>query len=341
MRTERQNAVTSSAEAAPEVTVVVPAWNAEATIRRAVGSVLRQTLHDLEVVVVDDASTDGTSAAVEAIAAADPRVRLIRLDRNGGPSVARNAGIAAARGTWIALLDADDGFDPRRLEGLLRAARRDGAADMVADNLRFVEDGEPPRLMLEGMAGPRRVTLADFLIGNVPDPRHPRVGYGFLKPMMRRAFLDAHGLRYDERARFAEDFGLYARCLAVGAVFLLLPEGWYDYTVHGASLTANHSIEDLRRLRAMDDDLLHRIRATGDAEAMMALRRHRRSIDRRLGWRVFIEDVKRRDAAAALATVAAGPHVAAYILRQCLIQVGVRSARLTRQWRTTPGPAPS
>lgn len=316
------------ARGAPEVTVVVPAWNAEATIRRAVLSVLGQTLRDLEVVVVDDASTDGTGSVVEALAAADPRVRLIRLDRNGGPSTARNAGIGAARGAWIALLDADDGFESRRLERLLAAARRDGAADMVADNLRFVEDGQPPRLMLEGMEGPRRVTLADFLDGNIPDPRHPRVGYGFLKPMLRRAFLDGHGLRYDEKVRFAEDFGLYARCLAAGAVFLLLPEGGYDYSVHGASLTANHSIGDLRRLRAMDDELLDRIRGSGDKGALRALRRHRRSIDRRLGWRVFIEDVKRRDAAAAFATIAAGPHVAAHILWQCLIQVGVRSARL-------------
>lgn len=325
----------------PSVTVVIPAWNAGMTIGRALASVLDQTMTDLEVVVVDDASTDDTGAVVAAAAAADPRVRLLRLPANGGPSVARNAGIEAARGAWIALLDADDSFGAHRLEGLMSAARRDADADMIADNLRFVEEGEPPRLMLEDMTAPRRVTLADFLIGNIPDPKHPRVGFGFLKPMMRRSFLDAHGLRYDERARFAEDFGLYARCLAAGARFVLLPEGWYNYTVHGASLTANHSIEDLRRLRAMDDDLLARIRARGDAEAMHALGRHRRSIDRRLGWRVFIEDVKRRDMAAACATAAAGPHVAAYILRQCLIQIGVRSTRLTRQWRTTPGPAPS
>jgi glycosyltransferase involved in cell wall biosynthesis len=310
----------------PTVSVVVAAWNAEATLERAVRSALGQTLREVEVIVVDDASADGTAGLAARLAEEDPRVRLVRLGRNGGPAAARNAGLDAASGCWVALLDADDAFAPARLAGLLAKARADGA-DMIADNLLLVEDGRAPRPMIPEPFAHEVVTLERFLLGNLPDPRHPRIGYGFLKPVLRRRFLERHRLRYDAGARFAEDFGFYARCLAAGARFLLVPGAWYEYRIHPGSLTANHSIEDLRRLQAMDDDLGRRIAAIGDAAAAAALRRHRRSIDQRLFWRVFIEDVKRRAPAAALATLSRSPHVCAYILRQCLAVALDRSRR--------------
>ncbi len=76
----------------PAVSVVLPVWNREALIGGAIRSVLRQTCEDFELIVVDDASTDGTAAVVEAIS--DARVRLIRLPDNGRQSVARNRGVA-------------------------------------------------------------------------------------------------------------------------------------------------------------------------------------------------------------------------------------------------------
>lgn len=317
----------------PVVSVIVPAWNAEETLERAVASVLSQTFDRLEVVVVDDASTDRTATVAERIARGDRRVRMLRTADNGGPAAARNVGIEAARGEWIAVLDADDSFAPERLETLIDRARADGA-DMVADNLRLVEDGRTPCPMFEETGAPQLVTLERFLLGNLPDPRNPRVGYGFLKPIMRRAFLDRHGLRYQAGIRFAEDFGLYARCLVAGARFVLVPRPGYDYTIHGASLTANHSIDDLRHLRAMDDELLAVIQAGHDRAAERALRRHRVSIDQRLHWRVFIEDVKRRAPGAALATLLRSPAVCRYIVRRCLNEVRVRSCR-----RLSCGPA--
>jgi glycosyltransferase involved in cell wall biosynthesis len=92
----------------PLVSVVIPAYNRKATIGRAVLSILTQSINDLEVVVVDDGSHDGTSQAVEEIAKGDPRVRLVRYGSNRGAQAARNSGIKAARGEWIAFLDSDD-----------------------------------------------------------------------------------------------------------------------------------------------------------------------------------------------------------------------------------------
>ena len=96
---------------APRLSVVTPAFNAEATIETCVASVRAQTDPDLELIVVDDGSSDGTVEAVERQAAQDPRVRLLRQE-NAGPSRARNTGIAAARAPLVGFLDSDDAWLP-------------------------------------------------------------------------------------------------------------------------------------------------------------------------------------------------------------------------------------
>ena len=94
------------------ISVIIPAWNAERHIVRAIRSVLAQTRPADEIIVVDDGSIDGTAEAVRTFG---DQVRLIRQP-NGGASVARNTGIAAATGEWIAFLDADDEWLPEKLE---------------------------------------------------------------------------------------------------------------------------------------------------------------------------------------------------------------------------------
>jgi glycosyltransferase involved in cell wall biosynthesis len=98
----------------PRVSVVVPAYNRADTLARAVDSALAQTLGDIEVLVVDDGSTDGTRALVEGWA--DPRVRYLAHDANRGVSAARNTGVEAARGEYVAFLDSDDEWLPRKLD---------------------------------------------------------------------------------------------------------------------------------------------------------------------------------------------------------------------------------
>ncbi|WP_135470560.1 glycosyltransferase family 2 protein [Crenalkalicoccus roseus] len=114
----------------PEVSVVVPTYNRAATILRAVGSALAQTHCDLEVVVVDDGGGDDTPALLAGLG--DPRLRLERHARNRGAAAARNTGIAAARGAFIAFLDSDDAWLPRKLEVQLAALRRAAPEEAVS-----------------------------------------------------------------------------------------------------------------------------------------------------------------------------------------------------------------
>ncbi len=128
----------------PDVSFVIAAFKAADTITRAIDSALAQEDVSVEVIVVDDASPDYTAAVVEAIA--DPRIRLIRLPANRGPGGARNAGLDAARGEWIAILDADDTVRPGRLARMIARARRE-SANIAVDNLEVLNlDGRRDRM---------------------------------------------------------------------------------------------------------------------------------------------------------------------------------------------------
>lgn len=112
--------------AASLITVVVPAYNRAATIERCVDSIRPQTYPHWEVVVVDDGSTDDTREVTRAVAANDPRIRLVEHGQRRGAQAARNTGIREARGEWIAFLDSDDEFLPHSLETRLLRAIEEG-----------------------------------------------------------------------------------------------------------------------------------------------------------------------------------------------------------------------
>ena len=119
---------------APELSVIVPCWNAEDSIERALGTVLADRATPLEVIVVDDASTDGTLAILERLAAADPRVIVVRSPRNAGASAARNLALQRFRGTWLTFLDADDILTDGAIAALMAPTRTTDALDLGDDH---------------------------------------------------------------------------------------------------------------------------------------------------------------------------------------------------------------
>jgi glycosyltransferase involved in cell wall biosynthesis len=146
----------------PEVSVVLPTHNRPRLLRLTLDSVLWQEGVDMEVVVVDDGSTDDLRPAVAGLA--DPRVRLIRHERARGVSAARNRGVAGARGDWIAFVDDDDLWAPDKLLAQLVAARQTGrrwaytGAVNVTEDLRVL-GGAPPASAVEVVRGMRRANL--------------------------------------------------------------------------------------------------------------------------------------------------------------------------------------
>ncbi|HUG29732.1 MAG TPA: glycosyltransferase family 2 protein [Candidatus Limnocylindria bacterium] len=151
-----------SAPDKPVVSVLIPAWNAEASIGRAIASALEFRDVPLECIVVDDGSSDRTVGIVRDLAAEDPRIVLIALGDNAGVSNARNQGLAVVRGAWLTLVDADDRFLPGGLEMLVRAALASDALAVVGQQVWW--DGarrwRAPRYDLPDIRLPGRKSLA-------------------------------------------------------------------------------------------------------------------------------------------------------------------------------------
>lgn len=219
----------------PLVSVVVPAYNTAATIDEMITSVLRQTLANLELVICDDASTDDTVLRIETYT--DPRIRLIRNPENRGEGAARDAAIDAARGRWLAVLDADDAWQPDRLERLAACADDDPNI-MAFDNLMVCHHRTNGNMIpwrpvhardAFGASGPRAkdVSLSDYI-------RSPRL---LIKPLLPREALRKSGIRHSNR-KFAADAEFFIRSGLSGLRFRYLPEPLYLYRTTPGSATA-------------------------------------------------------------------------------------------------------
>jgi succinoglycan biosynthesis protein ExoU len=307
------------------VDVIIAVWNNAGTIEKAIRSALAAPEVN-RVIVVDDRSSDDTVPVVTALARQlGARLLLERMEQNGGPAAARNRALQVSDAPWIAILDGDDYFAPGRVRGLLAAAE---GADLVADNLlqiKETEDQSSGRPLLE-LDRPVTLDLAAFVAGNISRAGRLRKEYGFLKPMMKRRFLDRHGLRYDEGLRLGEDFALYARALAAGAVFRVVPSATYVSVVRPGSLSGNHSKQDLERLRDSDETLLS-LPSLRPEEAKL-IRQHFESIDERVQWLNVIDAVKSRDPAAFLAPFFIRWTTSALLARRLLEQAVLRSRKL-------------
>lgn len=235
----------------PIVSVVMANCNGERHLADALRSVLAQSLTEIEVLFVDDASWDRSVTIAEAIAQLDPRLKILRLTANGGPAAARNLALAQARGIWIAIVDSDDVVHPDRLRRLVCAAEADGA-DIVADDQLIFDDDNvtPPRRLLSGTltAAPSWVSPAQYVRANRLFGRTAALGY--LKPLMRTSLLT--DMRYSEDMRIAEDYDLVLRLLVRGARFRLLPELLYFYRRHAASISHRLSPAALLAMVAAD-----------------------------------------------------------------------------------------
>ena len=314
----------SDAEQDCLVSILLPTYNARHLIGTAIQSVLRQTERRFELIVIDDCSTDDTAEVVAKLARSEGRIKPMRTARNSGPAAARNLGFDAARGRWIALLDSDDAYVPERLARLVELGDAN-AADMVSDNLLMVPTGEAPWLLIppDVLGHPQHLTAAEFIHRNIGDPKRPRLSYGFMQPMIRRDFLLEHGIRYDERNRFGEDFMLYVACLRAGARWWVTPEVLYRYATRPGSLTEVQASGDLRRIAQLEEDFMRDPAVSQDAALRDALRRHKAKIDRLYYYRAFTDAIKQGRFGEAGRLLFQSPSSSSYIARETMRQAPV------------------
>ncbi len=313
----------------PDVSFIVATYNAAPFVRQAVESALAQTGAAIEVIVADDASTDGTAEIVEALARQDHRVVLIRRQTNAGPSAARNQAMGRARGRWLAILDGDDLVAPERSRRLLDLAAAT-SADIVADNFRrfsqecqtggatMIRQGPEPYSFVVDTAGFLRANRA---FGP------SRFSLGAIKGMFRADFLKAHGVSHREGLDFGEDFLLLFKCLLADARFVVTSESYYKYRMHPASQSWRMKPAHLEQLRTMIAEEALGERFGRGSEIAAAAQSYINSFERAAGFVAAVEAAKQRQIAKSLAMVARQPSLWPLIVRFGAQALGKRMKR--------------
>ena len=236
LREEVQLSLGSASPDRPKVSVVIPAFNAVAYLPAAVESVLKQTFIDVEVLIVDDGSTDGIGQWTAQIA--DPRVQLVS-QQNQGVSAARNTGITRARGEYVAFLDADDLWDPTKLEKQVRHLDGDPAVGLVYTWTALVDErGNPTgRVFTSQVEGNVwEQIVVDDMISNGSSP------------MVRRSCFETVGM-FDTNLAIAEDYDMWTR-IAARYQFAVVKEVLTFYRRHSDNTTNNRqkTIQGLRQV---------------------------------------------------------------------------------------------
>lgn len=297
----------SSANRAPQISFAVACYNAQPFLGDAIKSALNQRNVDVEVLVVDDGSSDSSLSEARSIAERDHRVRVFQTPTNGGPAAARNVALDQMRGDWFAVLDSDDILAPERSQTLLATAFEQGA-DLIADNLVVFGEGVEthPFLTPDEVGSGRWIELDEYFSRS--QLFSSQAAFGFLKPMIRTDVLKKSDFRYNEDLRIAEDDELIVRLLNAGFSYFLAPVAHYQYRKHANSISHRLSVDNAARMLKAERGLRELI-GTERAQTR-AYRQRYASLERGLAFVTSIEQLQKRRPIAALSTLLKHPSAA-------------------------------
>jgi teichuronic acid biosynthesis glycosyltransferase TuaG len=208
----------------PSVSVITPAYNAARFIRETIKSVQAQTFTDWEMIVIDDCSTDDTKDVVEEEAIKDPRIRLIRMDKNSGQARARNRGIREARGKYMAFLDSDDLWLPEKLALQTEFMEQNGCALTYTSYKKINENGDA---ISNPLKFPPVVNLDSLLKSNY---------IGCLTAVYN---AEKMGKVYMPNIAKREDYALWLKILSMGYKAYLVDRCLAMYRVRAGSVSNN------------------------------------------------------------------------------------------------------
>ncbi|AKH68651.1 glycosyl transferase [Spongiibacter sp. IMCC21906] len=232
-----------------KVSILIAAYNAEKTIEQCVRSAMAQTHKNIEIIVVDDVSTDSTLKIAQDLQKFDARIVVHQREHNGGPGAARNSALELSTGYWVTVLDSDDWYFPNRIEFLFGLANKN-KSDLVFDNLLCIKDNkidskknsEPFISSESSVLG--ELTLEMYVKSFSRSKTLPNLGY--LKPFIKRSILASNNIRYNTRLNVGEDSLLVMELFAAGAKNVIFAdELLYCYRRHDSSISKNMSAHDL------------------------------------------------------------------------------------------------
>lgn len=227
----------------PKVSIIVPVYKVELYLERCIDSLRNQTLHDIEIILVDDGSPDKCPQMCDEFAKADPRIRVVHKE-NGGLSSARNAGMKAAQGQYIGFVDSDDSVDPDMYRSMLEVAQRERVDFVMSDYLRVPELGNS-YLNTTGIRPGRYDKVA---IRNEIFPQlimGENVDYGPLLSvwhcLYRRDFLLGNNIGFDEEVRWSED-NIFSAIVGyhTDSFYYMKGQGLYHYYQNPGTITTSY-----------------------------------------------------------------------------------------------------
>ncbi len=217
----------------PQVSIIVPVFNAKASLRRCVDSILGQEFQDFELILVDDGSSDGSGAICDAYRIQDRRVQTVHKE-NSGVSDARNLAIALARGEYLQFADSDDWITPDATRLMVRAAREYNCDLVITDFYRVVGGRVSHKGDIDTDGVMSRETFAEHMMENPAD-----FYYGVLwNKLYRRSIIKDHGLQMDSRISWCEDFMFNLEYIRYAHVFYALRTPVYYYVRTKGSLVS-------------------------------------------------------------------------------------------------------
>jgi len=305
----------------PVASIVIPAFNAADFIERALHSAINQSEQNIEVIVVDDASTDETVALVHKLMQSDRRIRLEQNQVNSGVSRTRNRALDLAQGDWIMVLDADDWITPDRVE-VLCSLGTEKDADLVFDNLNLLkgEENTPIGSLLSATSRePAPLDGPDYVANDNPE----ELGSGVLKPTVRRAFLDQHHIRYRNDLNIGEDFLFAVECFAHGAAAYLEPTQHYNYRIHQGSLSRRQSTEQSDKIVHGSLAARQIAEALNQTDLLQALIKRHRAFEKNARYRTVINPILDHDFAKGVNNAYHDPTILPYLVRR----MGIRLIR--------------
>ena len=332
----------------PEVSVIIPAYNSEDYLAKALKSVFNQSYRHFEIILIDDASSDSTVRIANSFQ--DRRLKVIKNERNRGVSYGRNLGIEQAQGKWIALLDADDWYAPQRLEKLMAAAATTNA-DLIADDLWLIDEktGQHWSTLLTESFLIERVPIALIdAVKFVMSDRLPAINakrnwsLGYTKPLIRKEFLLRHQIRYDENLRVGEDFTLYLECLRKQAKFYLLGQPYYYYRTREVSLSTRKPTEYLSESCEIVSNFINReVNSPAESRLLQALLENLVIFQKRLAFYRLVEIVSAKKLGAAIVHIARNPFVISDLTIKSAMLLSRKLSALTSSKSLPASPTPT
>lgn len=274
----------------PKITVIVPVYNVEKYLRECLDSVINQSLKEIEILCINDCSTDNSMKILWEYSMLDARVRVIDHKQNQGLSIARNTGLSYAKGEGVFFLDSDDLLDGDVLEKLYLAMMSSGADIVMSWGEAFMDVDSSDKTVVAKMTSWLRFppqSVQKIPITEISSRKIPCVAWG---KMFRRHFLEQNKLRFINQRVPHEDAGFWLKCLSFSPLLVSLDVVVVRYRIRGNSTMGKQVfVEDKVSLMECYIDAIQFVRVQLPKEQFAVVSKEINKLLKRLGMPMQID----------------------------------------------------